>query len=204
MINLAFSHPLKWPNGFPRTEKWEKSVNQSFKIGLTVQEALTFLFDELGELNVKKATLCTDYENIEKPRSIRRIGSDNGAAVSFEINGQIYRMACDRWVGIEQNIYALHLALRNLRSVVLWGVGNVEDVFGGYMPKAQQASQQSSGATSTQNADDWRSMLGLGSTATLDDAQAVYRRRAKNFANNPDELMKLNLAMDEATKALSV
>lgn len=203
MIKMEFTHPLKWPNGYPRTEKWEKSVNQSFKIGLTVQEGLTFLFDELNELNVKKATLCTDYENIEKPRNMRRIGSDNGAAVSFEINGQVYRMACDRWVGIEQNIYALHLALRNLRSVVLWGVGNVEDVFGGYAPKAQQAPAQSNGVAA-QGAGDWRAQLGLGPTATLDDAQAVYRRRAKSVADNPDALMKLNLAMDEATKSLSV
>ncbi|MCH2546066.1 MAG: hypothetical protein MK052_00435 [Alphaproteobacteria bacterium] len=207
MVNMKFSHPLQWPNGFPRTEKWEKSINNSFKVGLTLQEALTFVYDELNELGAKKATLFTDYENVEQPRSVRRVGSDNGAALSFEYNEQVYRMACDRWVNLEQNIYAIHLAIRNMRHIVLWGVGNVENVFGGYSTKAQQSAQPRSGATNAKTAhttDGWRLELGLGPTATLDDAQAVYRRRAKNFANNQEELMKLNLAMDEATKALSL
>lgn len=204
MIQLKFSHPLHWPNGFPRTEKWEKSVNPSFKIGLSMQEALTFLYDELNELGATKAVLCTDYENIEQPRSIRRIGSDNGAALRIELNDRMYQMACDRWVAIEQNIYALHLALRNLRNIVLWGVGNVENVFGGYAVGTAGHSGTAQRSDSPVLMEEWRKMLGLGPTATLDDAQAVYRRRAKNFANNQEELMKLNLAMDEATKALSI
>lgn len=203
MILLKFSYPLQWPNGFPRTEKWEKSVNHSFKIGLTMQEALTFLYDELNELSVSKAMLFTDYENIEQPRAIRRIGNDNGAALRIEINNRIYQLACDRWVAIEQNIYALHLALRNLRSIVLWGVGNVENVFGGYAV-TNHGQTAPSARPMAPVMEEWREMLGLGPTATLDDAQAVYRRRAKNVANNQEELMKLNLAMDEATKALSI
>jgi hypothetical protein len=205
MTSIKFSHPLHWPNGFPRTEKWEKSINHSFKPGLTMQEALTFLYEELKELGVKKATLCTDYENIEQPRAIRRIGSDNGAALRIEIDNRIYQLACDRWVAIEQNIYALHLALRNLRSIVLWGVGNLENVFGGYAAGNAQTSAFNGGMSVNDSAmEEWRIQLGLGPTATLDDAQAVYRRRAKNFANNQEELMKLNLAMDAATKALSL
>lgn len=204
MVILKFSYPLLWPNGYPRTEKWAKSVNQSFKIGLTMQEALTFLYDELKELGANKAMLYTDYENIEHPRNIRRIGSDNGAALRVEIQGHIYQLACDRWVAVEQNIYALHLALRNLRSIVLWGVGNIENVFGGYT--AGNGAQPSVACSDVAPVamEEWRQILGLGPTATLDDAQAVYRRRAKNFANNQEELMKLNLAMDEATKALSL
>jgi hypothetical protein len=206
MASLSFTHPLQWPNGFPRTQKWEKSVNPSFKVGLSIQEALTFLYEELKELNVSKATLCTDYENIEQPRGIRRVGSDDGAALAIEMNGQSYRMACDRWVGVEQNVYALHLALRSLRNIVLWGVGNLEDVFGGYTPAALQARQASrSGTNSTApGMEEWRLVLGLGPTATIEDAQAVYRRRAKTLADKPDELMKLNLAMDAASKALAV
>lgn len=204
MVQLKFAHPLHWPNGFPRTQKWEKSINSSFKQGLTVQEALTFLYDELNELGAQKATLHTDYENIEQPRSMRRVGQDNGAAVNLEINERIYRLACDRWVGVEQNIYALHLALRNLRSIVLWGVGNVENAFGGYASHVPSVAEVSSAPSSAAALEEWRLTLGLGPTATLEDAQAVYRRRAKSCADNQDELIKLNLAMDEASKALSL
>lgn len=201
MIALKFSHPLQWPNNYPRTQKWEKSVNQSFKIGLTVQEALTFLYDELQELGAKKATLFTDYENIEQPRAMRRIGNDNGVALHVEINDRMYRLACDRWVPVEQNIYAIHLALRNLRNIVLWGVGNVENAFGGYAVNAVPVHGNPAQAEALE---DWRATLGLGPTATLDDAQAVYRRRAKACANDQGELMRLNLAMDAATKALGL
>lgn len=214
MVALNFSHPLQWPSGYPRTEIWAKSINTTFKNGMTMQEALTFLYEELQQLGVKKATLFTDYENIEKPRSIRRIGSDNGATLQLELDGRQYRLACDRWAPIEQNIYALHLALRNLRSIVQWGVGNVENVFGGYCASVQNMIHGSgavNGASThgapTANAaalDEWRLALGLGPTATLDDAQAVYRRRAKSLADKPDELMRLNLAMDAASKALGL
>src|SRR5690606_15917082 len=112
-------------------------------------------------------------------------------------------LACDRWVGVEQNIYALHLALRNLRNIVLWGVGNVENVFGGYAAAVQPHASAPAAGAKAPALESWRLTLGLGPTATLEDAQAVYRRRAKSSADNEDELMKLNLAMDEASKALS-
>jgi hypothetical protein len=214
MLSLNFAHPLQWPHGYPRTEMLAKSINRTFKMGMTIQEALTFLYEELQQMGVKKATLYTDYENIEKPSSMRRIGSDNGATIQFELSGHTYRIACDRWSPIEQNIYSLHLALRNLRMVVEWGVGNVENVFGGYSSAVQNilygvAQGGSGGADASSgggaaNLEEWRLTLGLGPTATLDDAQAVYRRRAKGLADKPDELMKLNLAMDSASKALGM
>lgn len=213
MVDLKFSHPLQWPNGYPRTEMWAKSINSGFKNGMSMQEALTFLYEELQQAGAGKAVLYTDYENIEKPSSIRRIGSDNGATIQFELNGHQYRLACDRWAPIEQNIYALHLALRNLRMIVEWGVGNPENVFGGYSSVVQNtlhatgAGASINGAASASGGaaiDEWRLTLGLGPTATLDDAQAVYRRRAKSLADKPEELMKLNLAMDAANKALNL
>lgn len=203
MASLVFTHPLQWPNGFPRTQRWEKSVNPGFKTGLSIQEALTFLYEELQQLQATRGTLFTDYENIEQPRTIRRVGNDDGAALTIDLNGQTYRMACDRWVGVEQNIYALHLTLRSLRNIVLWGVGNIEDVFGGYLPTAMQA-RHATGVGGQSTMEEWRLVLGLGPTATLEDAQAVYRRRAKSYAEKPDELMKLNLAMDAASKALAI
>lgn len=213
MVDLKFSHPLQWPNGYPRTEMWAKSINSGFKNGMTMQEALTFLYEELQQLGAGKSTLYTDYENIEKPSSIRRIGSDNGATIQFELNGHQYRLACDRWAPIEQNIYALHLALRNLRMILEWGVGNAENIFGGYSSVVQNTLHGSGTGGGSSNGyaagagatmEEWRLTLGLGPTATLDDAQAVYRRRAKTLADKPDELMKLNLAMDEANKALTL
>src|SRR5690606_20014849 len=112
--------------------------------------------------------------------------SDNGACLHLTLNGQQYRLACDRWSPVEQNIYALHLALRNLRNIVQWGVGNIEIAFCGFNPMIQKsvgAGGATQNAASGSTLEDWRLTLGLGPTATLDDAQAVYRRRAKSVAD---------------------
>src|SRR5688572_24504135 len=140
MIPIKFTHPLQWPQHTPVTPKWERGMNPSFKPGLSIIDALTFLQQELEALKVQQVTLNTDYENIGNPRQIRRVGQENGAVLNLRINDKIYHFACDRWVAVEQNIYALHLALQYLRHVAGWGVGTLEQVFSGFSPRVQPVS----------------------------------------------------------------
>lgn len=193
---LRYSHPLIWPQHIAPTPKWERSINNAFKPGLTLQEALMFLQEEVDALQVQDATLVTDYEHIDNVRLQRKIGNEAGALLKIKLNHVLYEFACDKWVQVEQNLYALHLTLRNLRSVIGWGVGTLPQVLSGFAHGATIT------AHTPQAEEDWRRALGLGVTATLDDAHAVYRRRAKLVAENQEELTRLNLAMDQASKAL--
>lgn len=211
---LRYSYPLRWPPHYTRAQRWEKSINQTFKMGMSLQEALTFLNEEVDALKPQNATLYTDYENLGNPRLMRSSGYETGVALSIKIDGMAYDFACDRWVQLEQNIYALHLALRSLRNLPQWGVGTLAQAFGGFglvqnhiPPSTSYDTINNGSAEPTSIAaspilEEWRLTLGLGPTATLDDAQAVYRRRAKSLASDEEALMKLNLAMDAANKAL--
>lgn len=202
MIRIKYSHPLQWPQDYPSVPKLEKSINRSFRVGLTIAEALNFLIEELEAIgNVQEANIFTDYESIDNPRQMKRVGSESGAVIAIKIDGQVYRLACDRWVLVEQNLYALHLALRNVRSIVEWGVGDIRYALGGYHSQAYIFTAAKSSGSKVE-LEDWRLHLGLGHTATLEDAHAVYRRRAKSAANDQEELIKLNLAMDMASKEL--
>lgn len=202
MTDLKFAHPIQWPSDQQLTQKYEKSINRSFSAGMSTAEAIGFLQEEVNALGgVKEAVLFTDFEDIDKPSRTRRVGHDNAAVVRLKVGNGTYRLACDRWVSVEQNIYALHLGLRNIRSNVGFGVGDIAKALGGYGIIAASGAA-SSGNPSGKSLEEWRLVLGLGHTATLDDAHAVYRRRAKTAANDQDELVRLNLAMDEATKEL--
>lgn len=204
-MQFKASHPLHWPNNYPRTPQWDKGTNSSFKAGMAMSEAMMFLKEELQAINPQTATLLTDYENLETPRLMRKVGNDQGVVLKLRIDNKQYELACDRWQKLEHNIYALHLALRSLRSIVEWGVGSFAQAFGGYAvggAAAMAAGAHAAGGDGGMQLEEWRLTLGLGPSATLEDASAVYRRRAKTVAGDQEELTKLNLAMDEASKAL--
>lgn len=212
MAQLKCTHPVQWPSHSVRTPRWDRSINPSFKPGMTMAEAVGFIREEVQAMTVGNFTLTTDMENLDNLRVMRAMGNDSGAVLRISLEGRYYDLACDRWVQLEHNIYALSLALLSMRSSIGWGVGNWHQLLGGF--GANGYSQQASTATAsaTPNAangngaaaelEEWRSLLGLGPTATLDDAHATYRRRAKSAMNDQDELMRLNLAMEAAQKIL--
>lgn len=201
-MQFKASHPLHWPNNYPRTPQWDKGTNSSFKAGMPMNEAMNFLKEELQAINPQTATLLTDYENLETPRLMRKVGNDQGVALKLRIDNKQYELACDRWLQLEHNIYALHLALRSLRGIVEWGVGSYAQVLGGYAVGGATPMMAAGGEGGGMQMEEWRLTLGLGPSATLEDASAVYRRRAKIVAGDQEELTKLNLAMDEASRVL--
>lgn len=178
-------------------------MNQSFKATLSLQEATDFLLDELNALrNVQEATLSTDHKDLGNPRRVPHPVMNNGVVLRLRIDNQHYNIACDRWVRLEHNIYALHLVLRNMRNMLEWGVGDMPRYLAGFQPSAIIVSHGASLNGHADGLEEWRLYLGLGPTAKLDDAQAVYRRRAKAVADNEEEMLRLNLAMDAASKSL--
>lgn len=202
MLTIRHSYPLQWPHDLPPTEKWGKGINQSFNMAMTLQEATNFLLEELNALTVvQEATLCTDHQDLGNPRRVPHPVVNNGVVLRLKIDGSQYNIACDRWVRLEHNVYALHLVLRNLRVMLEWGVGDLKRFLAGFLPGGAVASALPAGHQ--EGMEEWRLYLGLGPTAKLDDAQAVYRRRAKAVMDNEEEMLRLNLAMDAASKTLS-
>ena len=201
MIPLAYESPLKWPDSRPVTPRTGQRADHQFSQALTLDESLNFLLEELKEIPAQKLTLSTDMSDISSERLRKRAGVRSGACLYMKWGGKQYALACDRWQKLEHNIYTLHLTLRQLRNVERWGVAPLAVLLHGMELGSiiQPGLEQS---TASPSAAEWMTALGLGPTATLEDATAIYHRRAKTLSANETALTQLNLIMEEARKAL--
>ena len=57
---------------------------------------------------------------------------DPGVAVYFTIKEKPVSLACDKWVHVEDNIWAIAKHIEALRGQERWGVGSIEQAFAGY------------------------------------------------------------------------
>lgn len=199
MTAIAHKSPLHWPNTKDATRPMMRSLNSSYPLNLTLREALAYLEDEVKELAPQAAILYSNIEHLNNERMRRKINPEPGVTLELKVANKNYYIACDRWVSIEQNLYSLHLGIRAIRNLVKWGLADLDVAMHGFAAIKQRIESQDN-SDSEAEFEEWMVQLGLGPTATLEDAQAVYRRRAKALADNTDELIKLNNAMDEARK----
>lgn len=206
MAHLTYDAPLQWPENQPATPRARLRADSGFSPSMTLDEAVRFLTEEVNALDPQQAVLSTDIVNIATPRNRQALGSRTGAALSIKLQGRVYSFACDRWEKLEHNLYVLHLTLRQLRNMEKWGVASLADLLEPFSTRREKtvshAETVSASVQETAETADWMRILGLGSTATLEDAVAVYHRRAKRISSDSDALQSLNEAMNEARKHL--
>lgn len=203
MSKLLYEAPLQWPTNRPTTPRPQQKRDPDFASNVTMDEALNYLEEEVALLQLQQAMLTTDIEHLRVDRLRKKVGPHTGAALHFKWNNQFYVAACDRWQQMEHNVYVLHLTLRQCRNMERWGVASMDTVlcmFGGAPVAAPSYNRTTSEAIALP---DWMREMGLGPTATLEDATAIYHRRAKACAHDGDALAKLNQLMEHARKALA-
>jgi hypothetical protein len=130
-----------------------------------------------------------------------------GASLEISLGNTKAFLACDKWRNLAQNLYALHLAIRHVRLFEEWGIATSEYMLTPFDLRTHHAtghSHESSTHSPAENVPDWMDHLGLGRTATLADANAVYRQRAKTAAENEEAMIKLNQAIEQARRTLSM
>jgi hypothetical protein len=173
----------------------QQRSDHGFPTPLALVDAITYLEQEMQALNITSGILFLDIEQPMVERLRKKTGSRTGACLHIKYQGKGYVLACDRWQTPEHNIYALHLAFRQWASMERWGVGSVPLLLHGF----ESERVPETGLMMDESAmDNWMLALGLGPTATLEDAVAVYHRRAKQSAQDPEMLSRLNALMDEA------
>lgn len=197
---IVYETPLTLPKGWAASYSAARLLPSSFNANTGIMDALRFLEDEIKMLDASKAIISSNYENLNSDRMRKKLGGGNGAAVIVRIGGQEAHLACDKWADIQQNLYALHLALRNLRLMEEWGVAATYRLLTFFASDKAHTSMSSMAAE--MGLPQWMQILGLGPTATLEDANAVYRRRAKESAENSEALLQLNSAIEEARRNL--
>ncbi len=208
MVELNYLCPLKIPRGYPLIAQRARRYDNGFSQSMTLDQAVGYLADELKELEADKVTVYCNYERLTVERLRKKVDDDSAVCIEIGIKNKQYHLVCDRWYLIGHNLYALHLAVRAFRNMVKWGIGDFSTLLYGFesrTPTAAQAAIQAAQVSSdVLDAGiieaDWMRELGLGSTSTLDDANAMYRHRAKQAMADESRVLQLNQAIEAARK----
>jgi len=126
------------------------------------------------------------YSNVTEPR-------DHGVAVYFRIKGEPRVLATDRWNKCAHNFVALAKHVEAMRGQLRWGVGSLEQAFGGY--KALPAM----GASKP-----WFEILGVKEDAPLIQIEAkrmeLLRRHHPDVGGDANQAAEINAAYDQARR----
>jgi len=192
---IKYQAPLKWPDEIPATPLLKQRTDSGFSPNMTLTDAVSFLDEEVTAAGIGQAALYTDIEQINIERLRKKLGSRTGACLQYKYSDREYILTCDRWQKLEHNIYALQLAFRNWSSMEKWGIGSIAALMAGFEIERSQEQVQE-----VEKLAYYLKEFGLGSTATLEDATAIYHRRAKAVAEDEEKLLKLNQMMEEIRK----
>jgi hypothetical protein len=99
---------------------------------------MTTALDELErQLRMLGALLPVISTNVQtrldgRPYANQKRQTDPGAAIYFTLRKRRVVLACDKWLTVEENLYAIAKHIEALRGQERWGVGSVEQAFAGY------------------------------------------------------------------------
>jgi hypothetical protein len=162
-------------------------------------DARAFLAGELGRLGACRTILSTNVElRLDGlPMSNRAMPKDPGAAVYFDFSGKPVALACDKWLRVEDNVYAMGKHIEALRGQQRWGVGRIEQAFRGYL-----AIPERTGGSA------WWDVLGVAVNASPDQAREAFLAKARlthpDAGGSTEAMVVLNAAWDEARRQLGI
>jgi hypothetical protein len=199
MTELQIESPLRFPEGWERTPTNATIFNAQFAQNVSITEAVRDLQDEITTLDANSATLYTNYNALINDRTRTKHGQSEGASLKLSVGVAQGFLACDKWRNVAQNIYALQLAVRHLRLFEEWGIATSEYML---LPFDLRKELRNGSTNGEYGSLKWMDILGLGATATLGDANAIYRQRAKLIAHDESALIELNHAIEQARSHL--
>lgn len=192
------SYPLSWPVGWKR-ETWRKP--SKFKTSFAV--ARDQLFRELKLLGARVDTRSWEAPQVILSSNVplRRDGlplagqsnpKDPGIAVYFKLDKKAMVFACDQYLKVEENLYAITKTIEALRGIKRWGASDMmERSFTGFQALPPPKSN-------------WWEILEVPQSASAEQIKDAWRRLAG--IHHPDrggsnEMMsKINKAYEEATR----
>ena len=187
---------LHWPKGRERTPEPKRKAAR-FKVSLTT--AIDDLLHELDRLGAKYVTISTDCPGYTKSGVWRpyadAVYNDPGVAVYFDLNGDQMCMSCDCWELVDDNMRAIGLTIAAMRGIERWGASDaVNRAFTGFRHALPAAG------------DDWKTVLGLTKSATMNDVKQAHRRLAREAhpdqGGNEHEMVRINQAVEAARREL--
>ena len=187
------NYPLHWPARWPRTKTrlWSKFGER--QRGVQMGAALDFLTAELHRLGGKHEVISTNVKaRLDgRPYAGQAAPTDPGVALYFTLKERRLVLACDKWLKVEENVWAIAKHIEALRGQNRWGVGSVEQAFAGYTALPEKSH---SGVWDT---------LGLDpETATEKQVMDAWRENAKKC--HPDVAGGSRALWDELDSAKNI
>lgn len=199
------NYPLNWPDGWRRTETYQRSPGHFCNKGnvgheLTIGNAVDRVLDELRRMGIRDYDAPIISSNLAptlggRPLSKQGQPKDPGVAVYWKkSNEAVYKvMAIDRYTKVEQNLAAIAATLEAMRAIERHGGAQIlERAFKGFVALPPPK--------------DWASYFGLTKPTTMIAVRAMYRAKAKDM--HPDtggshaEMAELNDMLAMAEKEL--
>ena len=204
------SFPLQWPIGWPRcprptrakfgtVRKVHSAHNQESswtqKTSASVSNGRDRLLGELRRLGATDIVISSNLRVRLDGLPTARAGEpgDSGAAVYFRLKNEPRVLACDKWDRVADNLVALAKHIEAVRGQVRWGVGSLEQAFGGYKALTAVGEKKP-----------WWVVLALPETASRDQIDRkrieLLRRHHPDVAGGSHTMAaEINAAYAEAT-----
>jgi len=177
------AYPLQWPLGRARASGRQRArfttntrAGYSQRHSHTVGEGVQEILRELRLMGARDVVISSNIQLRADglPRSGQSQPSDPGVAVYFSFKQQSVCLACDQWVKVEDNLWAVCLTLEAMRGIDRWGAAQLEATFTGYAALPAPAA----------GARPWWEVLGVSARAGAAEIKDAYRAKAKQ--THPD------------------
>lgn len=188
------SYPLSWPTGWPRHKTRVESRFGHYMRRPSVAAGSRYILDELkrmgiGDFNVVISTNVT-LRLDGLPYSNQREPQDPGAAVFWRDGDKRLVLACDKYLSVGENLYAIGKTIEATRGIERWGAVTAEQAFAGYV-----ALNEKTGPSC------WE-VLHIPPNSSEDSILDAYRQRARathpDLGGNADEFARVVEAKDIA------
>ncbi len=180
------SYPLSYPVNQPRTDPMKRkharfttrsrggfgSYGSSRKH--SVHESARELEAEIRRMGGKDMIISSNLKVKANglPYSSQKQPDDPGVAVYFKWKDRDLVFACDSWLSVEDNLWAIVKHIEALRGQERWGVGSLDQAFMGYMQLPDPDARP------------WWEVLNVPKTASNEEIRAAYLKLAKQY--HPD------------------
>jgi hypothetical protein len=191
-MSIIYTRPLEWPISWRRSGNPRQSQFGNNGTGVSVGSGRDRLIEELRRLGATEITISSNGH-------LRRDGTldggassprDPGAAIYFRLKGEPRVLACDKWINLGDNLLAMAKHIDAIRGQVRWGVGSLEQAFGGYRALPAMEAPRA-----------WWEVLGVKAQAPTNEVEAArlsgLERCHPDRGGRTSDAIDINLAWDE-------
>jgi DnaJ-domain-containing protein 1 len=181
------NYPLSWPVNQERTNPGEREHARFKTQGIvnyggnyspgrkhTISESARELEREIRRMGGSDMIISSNLKVKSNglPYSGQRTPDDPGVAVYFKWHDRDLVFACDKWLTIEDNLWAIVKHIEALRGQERWGVGSLDQAFAGYAALPDPDTLQ------------WWQVLHVAPNANNQEIRNAYLQLAKQ--HHPD------------------